>query len=83
MKWNGKSMTEVHNPHWDPDVVFSSDASGSWGCGAVLEVTLVAVSLEWHVVGQKYCSERALTNSACLRSLGEAVAAQKSASIVW
>ena len=34
-RWNGRSMREVHNPQWDPDIVFSSDASGSWGCGAV------------------------------------------------
>ena len=33
--WNGKSMFEVHNPKWQPQVTFSSDASGSWGCGAV------------------------------------------------
>ena len=26
---------ELHNPLWTPDVTFSSDASGSWGCGAV------------------------------------------------
>ena len=28
-------MMEVHTPSWDPTVEFSSDASGSWGCGAV------------------------------------------------
>ena len=30
-------MMEVHNPTWTPQVTFSSDASGSWGCGAVWE----------------------------------------------
>ena len=34
-KWNGRSMMEVHNPCWNPQIVFSTDASGSWGCGAV------------------------------------------------
>ena len=34
-RWNGRSMMEVHNPCWSPQVTFSSDASGSWGCGAV------------------------------------------------
>ena len=26
---------EVHRPLWTPTVTFASDASGSWGCGAV------------------------------------------------
>ena len=34
-KWNGRSMMEVHDPNWNPDIIFSSDVSGSWGCGAV------------------------------------------------
>ena len=32
--WNQQSMMEVHNPLWKPDITFSSDASGNWGCGA-------------------------------------------------
>ena len=32
-----RSMMEVHNPHWDPEIVFSSDALGSWGCGVIWE----------------------------------------------
>ena len=32
--WNGKSMLYVHKKDQVPDVIFSSDASGSWGCGA-------------------------------------------------
>ena len=37
-RWNGRSMMEVHDPLWHPQVVFSSDASRSWGCGAVWEM---------------------------------------------
>lgn len=33
--WNTRSMMEVHNPNCSPSVEFSSDASGSWGYGAV------------------------------------------------
>lgn len=33
--WNSRSMMGVHNPTWRPSVTFSTDASGSWGCGAV------------------------------------------------
>ena len=33
--WNGRSMLEVHNPNWQPHITFSSDASGTWGCGAI------------------------------------------------
>ena len=44
--WNGRSMMEVHNPNWHPDVEFSSDASGSWGCGAVWEDRWL--QLAWH-----------------------------------
>ena len=33
--WNARSMMEVHRPLWTPTVTFASDASGSWGCGAV------------------------------------------------
>ena len=33
--WNARSMMDIHNPKWVPSVTFSSDASGSWGCGAV------------------------------------------------
>ena len=36
-RWSGRSMMEVHNPRWTPQVTFSSDASGSWKCGAVLK----------------------------------------------
>ena len=32
--WNAQSMMDVHNPKLTPNVVFCSDASGSWGCGA-------------------------------------------------
>ena len=31
-------MMEVHDPLWHPQVEFLSDASGSWGCGAVWEM---------------------------------------------
>ena len=34
-KWNGRSMMDVHHPSQPPSVEFASDASGSWGCGAV------------------------------------------------
>ncbi len=33
--WNGRSLMDVHAPKAAPDVTFSSDASGSWGCGAI------------------------------------------------
>ena len=26
-RWNGRSMMEIHNPCWSPQVTFSSDAS--------------------------------------------------------
>ena len=33
--WNGRSTMEVHDPCWSPQLVFSSDTSGSRECGAV------------------------------------------------
>ena len=33
--WNSKSMMAVHGKGWNPHIVFSTDASGSWGCGAI------------------------------------------------
>ena len=33
--WNARSMMDIHDPNWVPTVSFSSDASGSWDCGAV------------------------------------------------
>lgn len=33
--WNGRSFMDVLAPCWNPSVVFSTDASGSWGAGAV------------------------------------------------
>ena len=33
--WNGRSMMQVHCPQANPDVEIATDASGSWGCGAV------------------------------------------------
>ena len=33
--WNARSIMETHHPQWNPTVTFASDASGSWGCGAV------------------------------------------------
>lgn len=33
--WNGRSVMDVHTLCWKPDITFSTDASGSWGCGAV------------------------------------------------
>ena len=35
--WNARSMMEIHTPAWKPSIIFSSDASGSWGCGAAWE----------------------------------------------
>lgn len=33
-RWNGRSMMEVYDPCWTPQVLLTSDKSGSWGCGA-------------------------------------------------
>ena len=33
--WNGRSMFKVYKPQGQPEITFKSDASGSWGCGAV------------------------------------------------
>ena len=33
--WNCRSFMSMHKTQWDPQVVFSSDASGTWGCGAI------------------------------------------------
>ena len=32
--WNAHSLMLVHSKKANPQVIFSSDASGSWGCGA-------------------------------------------------
>lgn len=32
--WNRRSMFAVHDPKWQPSITCSTDASGSWGCGA-------------------------------------------------
>ena len=39
LSWNARSTMEVHHPQWSPTVAFASDASGSWGCGAVWQQT--------------------------------------------
>ena len=33
--WNSLSFMNVHKWQTEPEVVFSSDASGSWGCGTI------------------------------------------------
>lgn len=33
--WNSRSFMSMHKRQTEPEVVFSSDASGSWGCGAI------------------------------------------------
>ena len=33
--WNSWSFMSMHKRQTEPEVVFSSDASGSWGCGAI------------------------------------------------
>ena len=33
--WNSRSFMSIHKKRTEPDVIFSSDASGSWGCGAI------------------------------------------------
>ena len=42
-------MMDVHNPLWKPDITFSSDASGNWGCGAIWDNAWIqlAWSAEW------------------------------------
>ena len=32
---NLRSMMSVHGREWNPHIVFSTDVSGSWGCGAI------------------------------------------------
>lgn len=33
--WNGRSLMDLHAFTWNPAISFSTDASGSWGCGAL------------------------------------------------
>ena len=33
--WNARSLMSVHSKGNNPQIIFSTDASGSWGCGAV------------------------------------------------
>ena len=33
--WNHRSFMSLHKCQGDPQIVFSSDASGTWGCGAI------------------------------------------------
>jgi hypothetical protein len=33
--WNSRSFMSMHKRQDEPEVIFSSDASGSWGCGAI------------------------------------------------
>ena len=35
--WNGASFMSTHITAPHPDITFSSDATGSWGCGACLQ----------------------------------------------
>ena len=51
--WNGRSMLEVHQPQWQPDIVFSSDASGSWGWGAAWNERWI--QLEWDGSWDQQC----------------------------
>ena len=51
--WNGRSMLEAHKPRWHPEITFSSDASGSWGCGAVWNGRWI--QLEWNGSWSQQC----------------------------
>ena len=73
---------EVHNPDWDPEIVFSSDALGLWGCGVICIGRNTGCNAHGMAHRQKYSSERTITYSACLCNLGEAMATQKSVTIV-
>ena len=46
--WNGRSILEVHNPNWQPQVTFSSDTSGTWGCGAIWDSKWLQIQWESH-----------------------------------
>ena len=51
--WNGRSMLEVHNPRGQPEITFSSDASGSWGCGAMWNERWI--QMEWNGSWDQQC----------------------------
>ena len=46
--WNCRSFMCIHTSKWDPQVLFSSDASGSWGCGAIWSTQWI--QCEWNGV---------------------------------
>lgn len=44
--WNARSLMQVHNTVWTPQITFSADASGNWGCGAIWKSRWIQCS--WH-----------------------------------
>ena len=61
--WNGTNLLSVADK-WAPDKTFTSDASGSWGCG----LTVLLRSLQW-----LFHYRRAQESSAVQHSHGESV----------
>ena len=59
--WNSKSMMAVHGKGWNPHIVFSTDASGSWGCGAIRQTRWIQCPWlkEWE---SEYRAKRAVAN---------------------
>ena len=47
------SMLKVHNPRGQPEIMFSSDASGSWGCGAAWNERWI--QMEWNGSWDQQC----------------------------
>ena len=46
-------MLEVHNPRGQPEITFSSDAPGSWGCRAVWNERWI--QMEWNGSWDQQC----------------------------
>ena len=46
--WNARSIMQVHGIVWIPQITFTSDASGSWGCGAIWDSRWI--QYPWHAI---------------------------------
>ena len=53
---------QVYDKQWHPHVMFSSDAPGKWGCGAIWHVEIDSVYMAVSLARKQYCSERTITH---------------------
>lgn len=70
-------MMTVHVRKWTPQITFSSDASGSWGCGRYMGKAMDPVPMAFSVGVKKHCGKGTVASGTSLCDLGPTLVSQK------